>query len=148
MPDTVEDIIARAAGRAPANPTTPTTPGRRGSASDAIKRIYEEEGADPSLGLAMGRQEGGRWDTATSGAGAQGPLQVIPSTGLKFVTPAEWQTPEGKIRAGARYTKYLSEMFGGDPYYVTAAYHAGEGKVKKYYQSGQDLPRSPEFWDK
>src|ERR1051326_841818 len=85
------DILAGTAGgttRAPSSPSSvpPNVSPQQGDASDVIRRIYTEEGEDPNLGLAMAGQEGGRWDTRTSGAGAMGPLQVKPDTGLRFVS--------------------------------------------------------------
>src|ERR1051326_5380760 len=122
MSDTIDDILRRSQPQtqAPAS----------GDASPDIARIFTEEGANPNYGLAMAGQEGGRWDTPTSGAGAEGPLQVKPSTGLRFVSPEEWATPEGKIRASGRYTRFPSEKFNDDPELVFAGYHAGEGAVE------------------
>ncbi|MBI3425031.1 MAG: lytic transglycosylase domain-containing protein [Acidobacteria bacterium] len=120
-------------------------------AQPLIDRIADEEGLSPSARRTlrgMSQQEGGKLGTQTSGANAHGPLQVVPETGLRYVSPAEWETLEGKVRAGVRYTKHLDELFGGDSYYTAAAYHAGEGKVLPYFKSKERLPRSAEFYDK
>lgn len=116
-----------------------------------VERLSQEEGLSPQqtqVVLAMMQQESGGSLGAVSGAGARGPLQVMPATGHRFVKPEEFATPEGQTRAGIRYYKYLDEMFGGKPEYAVTAYHAGEGKVKKYYKAGQPIPKAPEFYDK
>lgn len=75
---------------------------------------------------------------AVSPVGARGLMQIMPDTGgwiaekLKekdtFTTDMLFD-PELSIRYGCWYLNYLSGRFGGDLRKITAAYHAGGGKV-------------------
>src|SRR5580765_4751712 len=98
-------------------------------ASGMIQRIYQEEGAPVDIGLAMAQQEGGRYSTGNSIKGAQGPLQVMPKTGLAYVSPDEWATTEGKVRAAARYSRHLAQRYPGRDDLQIAGFHAGETNV-------------------
>lgn len=94
------------------------------------------QGVDPELVGALIHQESGGKTDAVSPKGAQGIMQVMPSTGtevakkigLEGYDPAN---PEHNIKVGVSYLKEQLNTF-GDPKLALAAYNAGPGAVKKY----------------
>lgn len=82
----------------------------------------------PALVLAViSAESGGRID-ALSPKGAQGLMQLIPTTAARFgVTNAN--DPAQNIKGGVAYLDWLMNKFNRDPLMVIAAYNAGEGAV-------------------
>jgi soluble lytic murein transglycosylase-like protein len=79
---------------------------------------------------------------AVSPKGALGIMQLIPATARRF---GVWDVfdPLENLEGGARYLRYLLDLYGGDRSLALAAYNAGEGAVKKYgtippYKETQD----------
>ena len=69
--------------------------------------------------------------TSTSGSGAMGVMQLMPSTAEGLgVTDA--YDAEQNIMGGAKYISIQLERFDGDIELALAAYNAGPGNVKKY----------------
>ena len=65
-------------------------------------------------------------------------MQLMPATAARFgLTAAERFDAAKNIRAGIRYLKVLSRLFGGDLDLILAGYNAGEGAVLKY---GRRIP--------
>lgn len=82
----------------------------------------------PALVLAVIGVESAGKPSATSHAGAQGLMQLIPATASRFgVTDA--MDPAQNIKGGVAYLDWLMETFDRDPLMVLAAYNAGEGAV-------------------
>lgn len=82
----------------------------------------------PALVLAVIAVESAGDETAASGAGAQGLMQLIPATAKRFgVTDA--LDPVQNIKGGVAYLDWLMGNFNRDPLMVIAAYNAGEGAV-------------------
>ncbi len=73
---------------------------------------------------------------AVSPRGAQGLMQLMPATAERFgvVDPFD---PRENVRAGARYLKWLLDLFGGELRLALAAYNAGEQAV---IRSGHRIP--------
>ncbi len=105
------------------------------------REIIEENASDfglnPALVAAIILCESSYNPDSISGDGAQGLMQLMPST-------AEWIAeslnepdftsdrvfePEVNIRFGCWYLKFLAKMFDNDPTKTIAAYHAGQGHV-------------------
>jgi soluble lytic murein transglycosylase len=90
-------------------------------------------GADPTLVLAIMREESRFNPRAKSEAAARGLLQFIITTarqigrdvGLVDVDEDDLYDPRVIIRLGAKYVSTLSKELGGDRYQIAAAYNAG-----------------------
>jgi len=85
----------------------------------------------PALVLAvMAVESGGRVD-ATSGAGAEGLMQLIPATAERFGVSNSLSELDN-IKGGVAYLDWLLDEFGGDPILALAGYNAGENAVRKH----------------
>ncbi len=98
---------------------------------DLIKQAADEAGVPPALVKAVAKAESGFNPQATSGAGAQGLMQLMPGTarGLGVTDPFD---PLQSLRGGAKYLRQQLDRFGGDYPKAIAAYNAGPGAVQKY----------------
>ena len=83
------------------------------------------------LGLlvAVARQESRFDPAARSGAGAQGLLQLMPSTAREL--ELDPTVPESNVLAGARYLRRMLDRFHGDVDLALAAYNAGPTAVER-----------------
>ena len=87
--------------------------------------------------------------SAVSPKGAVGLMQIMPDTGRRFGLgddrwgPVEYKLtdPKTNIRIGARYLRFLLDMFPGKLELALASYNAGEGAVQK---AGNKIPNYPE----
>jgi len=73
---------------------------------------------------------------AVSPVGAQGLMQLMPSTAYALQVDDVFQ-PENNIEGGVRYLRYLLNVYKGDLRLALAAYNAGETAVAKY---GNNIP--------
>ncbi|MEN6582879.1 MAG: lytic transglycosylase domain-containing protein [Armatimonadota bacterium] len=97
---------------------------------DDIQAAAGKYGLDPALIKAVVKAESGFNANAVSHAGAQGLMQLMPSTasGLGCYNPLD---PKANINAGAKYLKGQIDRFGSVDK-ALAAYNAGPGAVMKY----------------
>ena len=112
-------------------PVAGTTGGTGSSPYDGlVTAAAQRYGIDPTLLHGLIQQESGFDPSATSGAGAVGLCQLMPSTAasLGVTDPTD---PAQSIDAGARYLKQQLDAFGGDPSLALAAYNAGPGAVQR-----------------
>jgi len=109
------------------------------SIGEAVERIAAEQQLSPALIHSVIKVESNYNPNAVSRKGAQGLMQLIPSTARRFGV-ADAFNPVDNIQGGARYLKYLLDLYGGDYNLALAAYNAGEGAVAKY----GDIPPYPE----
>jgi soluble lytic murein transglycosylase-like protein len=96
-----------------------------------IFRAGSQQGVDPRLLHAVIWQESKYKVSATSHAGAQGLMQMMPATAKRF-NCRDTSDPEANIEAGTKYLRWLLERFNGDVVLALAGYNAGEGSVDKY----------------
>ncbi|MDB5069631.1 MAG: hypothetical protein JWM87_742 [Candidatus Eremiobacteraeota bacterium] len=98
-------------------------------------------GIDPAFAMAIKRAElGGSYDgSATSPAGAIGPMQVMPGEhgqprvigGVSY-TEADLRDPAKNVVAGLTYLAEQLQHFHRDKWLAAAAYNAGPGAVDKF----------------
>lgn len=94
---------------------------------DAGKR----NGIDPRLIHAVIWQESKYKVDARSHAGAQGLMQMIPSTARRFGCKNVYDSASN-VEAGTKYLRWLLKRFDGNVAFALAGYNAGEGSVDKY----------------
>lgn len=85
----------------------------------------------PALVLAVMMVESGGKIEATSGAGAQGLMQLMPDTASRFGVTDSLDATQN-ITGGVKYLNWLMGHFDRDPMLVLAGYNAGEGAVRKH----------------
>ncbi len=106
------------------------SPGRE-KVVELIRKLAPEYGVSPRLVLAVIKAESNFEPTAVSPKNAQGLMQLIPETSLRFNVRKPFD-PEQNIRGGMSYLRWLLAYFEGDVALVAAAYNAGEGAVNRY----------------
>lgn len=88
-------------------------------------------GVPENLLRAVAKAESGFRADAVSSCGAQGVMQLMPST-AKSLGVTDPFDPEQNIMGGAKYLGSLLNRYGGDAKLALAAYNAGSGNVAKY----------------
>lgn len=88
-------------------------------------------GVDPVLLYAIMHQESTFKARAISPKGARGLMQLMPGTAARYGVTNIFD-PRQNIDGGARYMKFLLNLFDGDVNLALAGYNAGEGAVMKY----------------
>ncbi len=152
--DTAEGVAARSATPRPvAVPTRSTarliaffevSPGYK-QVQHHLREASRNHGIDVELLKALIATESGFEATAVSPKGAVGLMQVLPSTAQRYGVSADRKQsvekkltdPRINIRAGARYLRYLLDLFPGQLDLALAAYNAGEGAVQR---AGNRIP--------
>lgn len=99
-----------------------------------------EQQLDPALLHAIIHVESRHNPTALSPKGAMGLMQVLPETARRMGVNSI-STPAENIDAGARYMRFLLDIFGKDVQLALAAYNAGENAVIRH---GHKIPPYPE----
>jgi soluble lytic murein transglycosylase-like protein len=96
-----------------------------------VRQLAPEYGVNPRLVMAVIGAESNFEAAAVSPKNAQGLMQLIPETSLRFNVKKPFD-PEQNIRGGLSYLRWLLAYFEGDVVLVAAAYNAGEGAVNRY----------------
>jgi soluble lytic murein transglycosylase-like protein len=103
---------------------------------ELIEQAARKYNVDPNLVHAVVKVESNYNPFAVSHAGAEGLMQLVPSTARRFGVANSFD-PRQNIDAGVRYLKYLQTLYRNNTRLALAAYNAGEGAVFKY----QGIPR-------
>jgi soluble lytic murein transglycosylase-like protein len=101
-----------------------------------IRQNGKQYGVDPFLIFCTMAQESSFSANATSPKGAQGLMQLMPGTAVRYGVTNPYDIAQS-IKGGTRYLKDLLEMFNGRVDLALAGYNAGEGAVMKY---GRTIP--------
>jgi soluble lytic murein transglycosylase-like protein len=104
-----------------------------------IFRAGQEYGVDPRLIHAVAYQESRYKTNAESHAGAQGIMQMMPATAVRFAVEGKTGV-EQNVYAGTKLLRWLLKRFDGNVSLALAGYNAGEGSVDKY----DGIPPYPE----
>lgn len=86
---------------------------------------------DPVLIMEVCRQESSFNNNARSWANAHGLMQFIPATAARFGITNSYD-PQQAIYGGAKYLRFLLNMFKGEVRSALAGYNAGEGAVTAF----------------
>jgi len=107
---------------------------------DLIARASERYRVNSALVKAIIKAESNFNHRAVSPVGAQGLMQLMPSTAASLQVKDSVH-PENNIDGGVRYLLYLMNLFNGNLPLVLAAYNAGENAVIRY---NNRIPPYPE----
>src|SRR5262245_24692215 len=99
--------------------------------ADIVTKLAPEYRISPVLALAIIRAESNFDANARSAKNAQGLMQLIPETSLRFNVRKPFD-PVQNVRGGLAYLRWLLAYFRGDVSLVAAAYNSGEGTVERY----------------
>jgi soluble lytic murein transglycosylase-like protein len=113
---------------------------RRNRYDHLIERTAKRYNLHPELLHAVIRAESAYNATAVSSAGAIGLMQLMPATAARY-NVSDIYDPADNIGGGARYLRFLLDMFEHDLRLALAGYNAGENAVVKY---GNRVPPYPE----
>lgn len=97
-----------------------------------VDRVAIEQGVETQLVDSVIRAESAYNSNAISPKGAQGIMQLIPSTARRFGVSNTFD-PLENIRGGVKYLRFLLDYYQGDYAKAIAAYNAGENAVDKYH---------------
>ena len=109
---------------------------------ELIEAFGAEHGLDSALIRAVIQVESNFNHRAISRKGAQGLMQLMPST-IWRLSVGDAYDPHENIGAGVRYLRQLLDQFQGDLRLALAAYNAGENAVLRY----RGVPPYPETRD-
>ena len=96
-----------------------------------VQRLAQQYRVDPHLVQAIITVESNFDPHAVSRAGAQGLMQLMPDTAVRYRVEDPFD-PHANLEGGIRYLRDLLRLFPGDLRHVLAAYNAGEGAVQQY----------------
>ncbi|RCK81240.1 MAG: Membrane-bound lytic murein transglycosylase D precursor [Candidatus Ozemobacter sibiricus] len=99
--------------------------------STYINQAARMFGLDPYLIKSVVKVESDFDPSAVSSKGAQGLMQLIPST-ARLVGCFDPFDPFENIKGGARYLRMMLDRFEGNLEHALAAYNAGPGRVEQY----------------
>lgn len=105
-------------------------PGRQ-AVERLIDRLAPQYALDPALVKQVVAAESAFDASARSPKNAQGLMQLIPATAMRFGVTDPWDA-EQNLRGGMAYLSWLLGQFRGDVRLALAGYNAGEGAVSRH----------------
>ena len=96
-----------------------------------FERYSQEIGFDSKLAMAVGFTESCFDTKAVSKVGAQGVMQLMPTTAKQLGVGNSFSARQN-IKGGINYLKKMYVLFNGNIKKTLAAYNAGPSNVKKY----------------
>lgn len=111
-------------------PSRPAVNIDRNGVEALVREAAERHNVDPALVRAVIETESNWNPAARSAKGAQGLMQLIPTTAIRFGVNDAF-SPQQNVDAGVRYLKTLLERYNGNLDLALAAYNAGEGAVDR-----------------
>jgi TPR repeat protein len=106
-------------------------PAARNDLELMVQRWAPEYSIDPALVMALISIESKFDPNAVSAKNAQGLMQLLPATALRFGVKNAFN-PLENLKGGLAYLKWLMAYFKGEVALVLAAYNAGEETVERY----------------
>lgn len=147
-PTPAGDAAATSAPGAPAT-LSAGTPWDADPVANPLDVALAAENASPQVAAvakSIYQQESGSGkNTETSNAGAQGGMQLIPSTFNSVADPGwDIKDPVQNARAGVRYVAQMAQLAGGNPALTAAGYYGGPNAIAKAQQGiAVSDPRNP-----
>lgn len=122
---------------------------------DIFLKYGDQYGVDYLMVAAQGYQESRLDQSAKSGAGAIGIMQLLPSTAADAnVGIPDITTAEANIHAGIKYLDFIRNRYFSDPetdrfnqtLFAFAAYNAGPARVRKLRRMAAEQGYDPNIW--
>jgi soluble lytic murein transglycosylase-like protein len=115
--------------------TSEVAPGGRAAVpegwEETVRAIADRHALPPQLLHSVIKVESNYNPLAVSSRGALGLMQLVPATARRFGVINVWN-PVENLEGGAKYLRYLLDLYHGDYPLALAAYNAGEQAVAKY----------------
>lgn len=118
-----------------------------------IMEQAERRQVDPALAFAIIRQESAFTQDVRSPAGALGLMQLMPETARRIAKASNVSLPnpatqllqaDTNINLGMAYLRKLLDRFSGHPVLATAAYNAGDHRVRRWLPGA--APLAADLW--
>jgi soluble lytic murein transglycosylase-like protein len=124
-------VVPRAIAPVPVPAATPESAPAAGVLNRTVDEIAARHSLPPQLLHSVIKVESNYNPLAVSPKGALGLMQLIPATARRFGVDNVFN-PSENISGGARYLRYLLDLYHNDYRLALAAYNAGEGAVARY----------------
>ncbi|HQP25997.1 MAG TPA: lytic transglycosylase domain-containing protein [Smithellaceae bacterium] len=111
---------------------------------EMITSAAEKHRLDVALIKAVIKAESNFNPMAVSCAGAMGLMQLMPGTAVDLNVTDAFH-PRDNIDGGARYLRYLLDLYDENINLALAAYNAGEGAVAKYHNRIPPYPETKQY---
>ncbi len=134
----------RPAAAVPASSAQPAPAQSAAAIAEAVERAAAQHSLSPALIHSVIKVESNYNPAAVSPKGALGLMQLIPATARRFGVSDVFD-PADNIEGGARYLRYLLDLYRGDYPLALAAYNAGEGAVAKYASTVPPYPETRNY---
>ncbi|MBI1422516.1 MAG: transglycosylase SLT domain-containing protein [Gammaproteobacteria bacterium] len=114
---------------------------------DVVINYAHQQQIDPAWAFAIIRQESAFTNDARSHAGALGLMQLLPRTARQIAHSLRLRfkrndllDAETNVRLGIKYLKKVKDIFNGNNVLATAAYNAGDARVRQWLPKAGMLP--------